>query len=373
LPRHSQKNHKVCPVCGERVRSEDYVGYGDRKQCWRCGTVFKLRSPVSQTQWDEVKNQREAGRVRSWSSQKGYGFIEREDGSEAFVHRSEVAGYGGESLIEGQVVTFRVDTSVRGPRAIEVNTFAPQPTDLVYATSGEAFLARPDREQTLLMLNDDASFSYASVTTDAPAPVQAMDDGLRAVLVVGGVRMLRVEEDLAAAFEALLSKQDLREQDIQRFLEAHPEFLLGSEYDVAIPQVVLPLGAGDSLRPDFVLRPLAGVTWDAKIVELKLPGQPLLRKRPVHREAVFASVHNAVTQLRSYQRYFDEEANRAAFMRRMGFGVNRPKLALVLGRTEDFPPLERLANVVADIAPVDLLSYDDLIIRYRRLVQWQQQ
>jgi hypothetical protein len=269
-------------------------------------------------------------------------------------------------------VSFRVHESERGARAIEVSAAPPRPSDLVYTVpSSAADLARSEGDQVVLMLNDDASFSYLPFTSGTPAAVQTSDASLRAVLVAGGLRIVGAKEDLAAEFEALLNWPGLREQDIQTFLEAHQEFLLGSEYDLAISQMVLPLGE-NSLRPDFVLRPIAGVTWDAKIVELKLPGQHLLRNRPVHREGMYGPVHDAVTQLRAYQRYFEEEVNRAEFSGRMGFRVHRPKLALVLGRTKDFPPLEKLANVVADIAPVDVLTYDDLIIRYRHLVQQRQ-
>lgn len=367
MPRRSRRKNKVCPTCGERLLAEDYFGWPVRRQCWRCGTVFKAKPPIAEAEWEELNKQRTIGRVKSWSAEKGYGFIEQAAGEDLFVHRSALPGYGRQNLAEGEAVTFLVEVSVRGARAINVSTAPPRPSDLVYtAASSDSGLGRSEREQVVLMLNDDSSFSYLPFTSDTPAAVQTSDVNLRAVLVAGGLRVVRVEEDLASEFEALLNREGLREQDIQRFLEAHQEFLLGSEYDLAMPQMVLPLGDRDSLRPDFVLRPIAGVTWDAKIVELKLPGQRLVRRRPVHREGMYAAVHDSVVQLRAYQRYFEEEVNRAEFERRVGFRVYRPKLALVLGRTKDFPPLETLANVVADIAPVDLLSYDDLILRYRR-------
>ena len=79
------------------------------------------------------------------------------------------------------------------------------------------------------------------------------------------------------------------------------------------------------------------------------------------------AVHDAVTQLRSYRRYFEQEVNRTAFAERVGFHVGRPKLALVIGRTIDFPSKKDLVRIVDDLAPVEVLSYDDLIIRYQRL------
>ncbi len=46
------------------------------------------------------------GKVKWFNAEKGYGFIEREDGGDLFVHFSEIQGEGFKSLDEGQKVTF---------------------------------------------------------------------------------------------------------------------------------------------------------------------------------------------------------------------------------------------------------------------------
>lgn len=61
-----------------------------------------------------------SGTVKWFDDDKGYGFIEQEDGEDAFVHYSEIAGEGYKSLKEGQEVEFDVEEGDKGPKAINV-------------------------------------------------------------------------------------------------------------------------------------------------------------------------------------------------------------------------------------------------------------
>ena len=62
----------------------------------------------------------EVGKVKWFSNAKGYGFIERENGEDVFVHFSALQGEGFKSLDEGQPVQFDVVQGEKGPQAANV-------------------------------------------------------------------------------------------------------------------------------------------------------------------------------------------------------------------------------------------------------------
>ncbi|EGW37128.1 cold shock domain-containing protein [Desulfosporosinus sp. OT] len=60
------------------------------------------------------------GKVKWFSKQKGYGFIEQEKGQDVFVHFQSVIGDGFRTLEEGQIVEFDVIQGPRGEQASNV-------------------------------------------------------------------------------------------------------------------------------------------------------------------------------------------------------------------------------------------------------------
>lgn len=61
------------------------------------------------------------GIVKWFNSEKGFGFISRENGDDVFVHFSAIVGDGYKTLEEGQRVTFDI---VEGPRGLQAANVA---------------------------------------------------------------------------------------------------------------------------------------------------------------------------------------------------------------------------------------------------------
>jgi CspA family cold shock protein len=74
-------------------------------------------------------SERVTGTVKWFSTDKGYGFIQRPGDSDVFVHYSAIQGSGFRTLSEGQQVEFTVEQSPKGLQAANVVVLSsPEPT-----------------------------------------------------------------------------------------------------------------------------------------------------------------------------------------------------------------------------------------------------
>ncbi|HHF09208.1 MAG TPA: cold-shock protein [Candidatus Atribacteria bacterium] len=60
------------------------------------------------------------GKVKWFNAQKGYGFIESDEGGDVFVHYSAIEGSGFKTLEQDQLVEFEVQQGTKGPQAVKV-------------------------------------------------------------------------------------------------------------------------------------------------------------------------------------------------------------------------------------------------------------
>ena len=65
-------------------------------------------------------SERVQGKVKWFNATKGYGFIEREEGEDVFVHYSSIQTEGYRTLNEGQRVEFTIEQGPKGLQASKV-------------------------------------------------------------------------------------------------------------------------------------------------------------------------------------------------------------------------------------------------------------
>lgn len=76
------------------------------------------QQPVDAEPEDDADKER--GTVKWFDTNKGYGFIQAEDGQDVFVHFRAIRSKGHKSLSEGQKVRFRITQGNKGPQADDV-------------------------------------------------------------------------------------------------------------------------------------------------------------------------------------------------------------------------------------------------------------
>ncbi|MBE9543215.1 MAG: cold-shock protein [Desulfobacterales bacterium] len=60
------------------------------------------------------------GTVKWFNEKKGFGFIEQDEGTDVFVHHTDINATGFKTLKEGDKVTFDLEQGPKGPKAANV-------------------------------------------------------------------------------------------------------------------------------------------------------------------------------------------------------------------------------------------------------------
>jgi len=114
--------------------------------------------------------ERETGKVKWFNDAKGYGFIERPQGGDVFVHFSSVRGTGFKKLTEGQSVDYVVAEGEKGPQAQDVGPVAAEILQRVQEIEAATSVATAVAEAPAATLNaeEEASLEAVEPTPDAP-------------------------------------------------------------------------------------------------------------------------------------------------------------------------------------------------------------
>ncbi|TDC48012.1 cold-shock protein [Actinomadura sp. KC345] len=122
------------------------------------------------------------GKVKWYDSDKGFGFLTRDDGGEVFVHSSALPG-GVSTLKPGQRIEFGVVEGRRGQQALQVRVLETLPS--VEKTIAKQRRKKPDEmvviTEDLIKLLDVISNTYRRGKHPSPAEAKKIATVLRAV------------------------------------------------------------------------------------------------------------------------------------------------------------------------------------------------
>lgn len=321
-------------------------------------TAAERGRPVDGT----AEDKRIGGRVKWFNNAKGYGFLERQGGSDVFVHYSAIQGDGFRSLEEGTEVEFQIIDGPKGPQAGNVWKAGQKPADP--EPDPDPRHEAPDSEY-IALATIGGRLRVVSLAADGTYSFVDPCANLHSIFYFCSetIELSQAIEEL----EDLMNSSAALEQDFQAFFERHPDFILTDDHKSARAHLTL---EGEDrqgpLIPDFLLEP-AEQSGLADLLELKLPSTELfvLKKS---RMRFSAAVAEACAQLREYSAFFDESKNRSRVLQKYGLTAYRPRLFLVIGRRPTVDPI--LAQRVTLDLPhrVELRTYDDLIARMKRRV-----
>lgn len=182
--------------------------------------------------------------------------------------------------------------------------------------------------------------------------------------VIADITRTYLQEEIEE-FEYLVNSPNCSEPAIQKFLESHPKFLLGHQYESLHPHVILERGDEGPLIPDFLLQPFGKRFCD--VLDLKLPSTQIVVGRR-NRERFSATIAEASAQLRQYRDYFEDPHRRDSVLKQYGVTAYRPHLAVVVGRKIEIEDEILYKQIQDGTSSVEVITYEDLLTRAKKFL-----
>lgn len=173
-----------------------------------------------------------------------------------------------------------------------------------------------------------------------------------------------ITTNLISDFEHLLNTRNIKEREIQEFMEDHPQLLssLDERYCEIRPHVCLYDATEERLIPDFMARIQDSNLWD--VIELKLPKDVLTVSRHAVQKASAATARG-ISELLRHRDYFSVRDNRRRVLNRLGTAPYEPGLVLIIGRGYSAKRFE-WNSIRAGFPRVRIVSYDYVFEQARR-------
>jgi len=163
--------------------------------------------------------------------------------------------------------------------------------------------------------------------------------------------------------EEMINYPNIKERDLQKFFEKHPELLKGDEYDLIIPQATI-IGNNTNWEADFVLRPFDQSNF-CKILELKIPQFNIIKKERSGHINFYSELNTAIQQLKDYYKAFHNENTKKIFAEKYKTNVFEPDLQLLIGRKWDIKYNSNMLSLQRD-SNIKINDWDTLTEQLKR-------
>lgn len=156
--------------------------------------------------------------------------------------------------------------------------------------------------------------------------------------------------ELIHEFEELINDPNTSEADLQKFLEAYPEFIKENDFKEVFSQAVIHTDDDIKWKADFFLVPHDQFNF-CKILELKLPSEKMGQRSKSGHATFSKKLLNAIQQLKEYADAFQSNHTKQRFKEKYKVEVFYPSLQLIIGRKgdikiqKDFMRLQKENNV----------------------------
>jgi hypothetical protein len=223
----------------------------------------------------------------------------------------------------------------------------------------------PEDYQFALAFEDDRIvFRVISTLGDF---VERSESGLlvprRALLTHHNTTFGSFTPDQILELEELVNNPSTREADLQDFFERNPHFFRRWDFRQIHPHVFLTRDDDGPLIPDFILTDAD--LQRATIVDLKMPSSHITRRQR-NRHRFSASIAEAKAQLLEYRDWFEDIRNRERMRDRLGMTIYRPRIAVIVGRSQEFLDEVDRARLTSRETDIEIVTYDDMLAYARR-------
>lgn len=159
-------------------------------------------------------------------------------------------------------------------------------------------------------------------------------------------------------FQFLLNQKGLKETDIQKYIEKHPEFFRMLGYKEIYPQIVLEKEDGSSLIPDFILQPV-GDEW-CDLLELKLPSKKIAVGTG-DRIRFSKEVTELVAQMREYSAFFENPKFQRQIKDKYKLNCYKPKMIGMIGQKPQINDEQQFRRLMTTYADLKIMTFDELL------------